>query len=166
MPKIAQPKARPTPVSAAELRAQAIAEQHGNQAAELLEILHELQDEIGHVPESTLPIIARALNLSRAEVYGVATFYHDFHLKPAGEHVIKICRAESCQSMGSFALIAALEKHLGIKLGETTKDGKITLEAAYCLGLCASSPSMMVDGVMKARVTEDKAKALIAGLQA
>ena len=113
MPKIAQPKARPTPVSAAEHAAQAIAEKHGNQASELIEILHELQDEVGHVPESTLPIIARALNLSRAEVYGVATFYHDFHLKPAGEHVIKICRAEACQSAGGVAVVAALEKLVG-----------------------------------------------------
>lgn len=166
MPKIAQPKARPLPVSAADHAAAAIAEKHGNKASELIEILHELQDQIGHVPESAMPILASALNLSRAEVYGVATFYHDFHLKPAGDHVIKICRAESCQSMGSFALIESLEKHLGIKLGQTTPDGKITLEAAYCLGLCASSPSMMVDGVVKARVTEDKAKALIAELSA
>ena len=161
MPKIAQPKARPTPVSAADHVAQAIAERHGNQASELIEILHELQDEIGHVPESTLPIIARALNLSRAEVYGVATFYHDFHLKPVGVHVIKICRAEACQSAGGMAVIAALEKTLNIKLGETTADGRVTLEAVYCLGLCPMGPAALVDGKPKAAIKPDTAAALV-----
>ncbi len=139
---------------------------HGNRPDALLEILHDVQEQLGHVPESTLPVIAHALNLSRAEVYGVATFYHDFHLKPQGQHVIKICRAEACQSMGGFALIAALEKHLNVKLGGTTADGKVTLEATYCLGLCASAPSLMLNGVPKARMTLAKAKALLTEINA
>ena len=134
---------------------------HGNRPDALIEILHDIQAQFGHVPETSLPQIAEALNLSRAEVYGVVTFYHDFHMKPQGKHVIKICRAEACQSMGSTALIAALEKQLKVKLGETTADKKITLEATYCLGLCASAPSLMIDGAPQARVTLTKAKALL-----
>jgi formate dehydrogenase subunit gamma len=155
--------------SAAALRAAeaatSIAAAHGNRPDALLEILHDLQGRLGHVPEDTLPVIASALNLSRAEVYGVATFYHDFHLEPTGKHVIKICRAEACQSMGSRKLIEMAEKFLKVKLGETTADGKITLEAAYCLGLCASSPAMMVNGTPVARVDAKAFKAAVAELK-
>jgi formate dehydrogenase subunit gamma len=135
--------------------------QHGNKPDALLEILHDVQEKLGHVPEKTLPIIAEALNLSRAEVYGVATFYHDYHLKPHGKHVIKICRAEACQSAGGFEVIAALEKTLKIRLGETTKDGMITLEAVYCLGLCPMGPAALIDGKPKAAIKADKVKALV-----
>ena len=134
---------------------------HGNKPDALLEILHDVQEKLGHVPEKALPIIAEALNLSRAEVYGVATFYHDYHLKPTGKHVIKICRAEACQSAGGFEVIAALEKALKIKRGETTKDGKITLEAVYCLGLCPMGPAALIDGKPKAAIKADKVKALV-----
>ncbi|MEZ5899704.1 MAG: formate dehydrogenase subunit gamma [Hyphomicrobium sp.] len=130
------------PVS--EARAVAICAQHGNRPDELLEILHALQHELGHVPETTLPIIATALNLSRAEVYGVLSFYHDFHRHPVGKHVIKICRAEACQSMGTEALCAHAERKLSTKIGNTTSDGKFTIEAVYCLGNCALSPAVMV----------------------
>ena len=132
-----------------------------NKPDTLLEILHDVQEKLGHVPENALPLIADALNLSRAEVYGVATFYHDYHLKPQGKHVIKICRAEACQSAGGFAVIAALEKALKIKLGETTKDGKISLEAVYCLGLCPMGPAALIDGKPKAAIKPDKVKALV-----
>jgi formate dehydrogenase subunit gamma len=125
---------------------------HGNRADALLEILHDVQEKLHHVPEEVLPVIAHALNLSRAEVYGVATFYHDYHLKPHGKHVIKICRAEACQSAGGFQVIAALEKTLKIKLGETTPDGKVTLEAVYCLGLCPMGPAALIDGKPKAAI--------------
>ena len=140
---------------------QEICSRYGNRPETLIEILHDVQARIGHVPEDTLPVIANALNLSRAEVYGVATFYHDFHLKPTGRHVIKICRAEACQSAGGFAVIAALEKALKIKLGETTKDGKITLEAVYCLGLCPMGPAALIDGKPKAAIKVEKVKALV-----
>jgi formate dehydrogenase subunit gamma len=135
---------------------EAICANHGNRSDALLEILHDLQNDVGHVQESTLPVIAKALNLSRAEVYGVVTFYHDFHLKPRGRHVIKLCRAEACQSMGARELQTMAEKFLSIRMGGTTADNRITLEATYCLGLCASAPAMMVDEKPVARVNSTK----------
>ncbi|MDP8997863.1 MAG: NAD(P)H-dependent oxidoreductase subunit E [Pseudomonadota bacterium] len=134
---------------------------YGNRPDALIEILYDIQTKFGHVPESTLPVIAEALNLSRAEVYGVVTFYHDFHLKPKGKHVIKICRAEACQSAGGFEVIAALEKVLNIKLGETTKDGRITLEAVYCLGLCPMGPAALIDERPRAAIKAHKVEALV-----
>ena len=124
--------------------AKAIAQRHGNRPDALLEILHDLQHEVGSVPEATLPVIAKALNLSRAEVHGVVTFYHDFRRTPAGRHVIKVCRAEACQSMRGNELAAAAQKSLKVKFGETTSGGAITLEAVYCLGNCALAPAIMV----------------------
>jgi formate dehydrogenase subunit gamma len=136
--------------------AEAICQSHGNRPDALLEILHDLQSEVGHVPESSLPVIAKALNISRAEAYGVATFYHDFHLKPQGKHTIKLCRAEACQSMGARQLQSMAEAFLNVRMGNTTPDNRITLEATYCLGLCASAPAMMVDNKPVARVTTQK----------
>jgi formate dehydrogenase subunit gamma len=143
----------------------AIAARYGNKPDALLEILHDVQHELGHVPESSLPALANALNISRAEAYGVATFYHDFHLKPTGKHMLKLCRAEACQSMGGRALQAAVEKFLKLKLGETSVDGSIALEATYCLGLCASAPAILVDDRPVARVDAKKVKAIIEGLR-
>ena len=134
---------------------------HGNRPDALLEILHDAQAKFGHVPQSALPVIANALNLSRAEVYGVVTFYHDFHLKPQGKHVIKICRAEACQSAGGYEVIAALEKTLKIKLGETTSDGRITLQAVYCLGLCPMGPAALINERPRAAIKAGNVKALI-----
>ena len=134
---------------------------YGNRPEALLEILHDIQAKLHHVPESALPIIAEALNLSRAEVYGVVTFYHDYHLKPQGKHTIKICRAEACQSAGGMGVIAALEKALNIKLGETTADGNITLEAVYCLGLCPMGPAALIDGKPKAALKANKVNDLV-----
>ena len=134
---------------------------YNNKPDTLLEILHDVQGKLGHVPENALPIIAEALNLSRAEVYGVVTFYHDYHLKPQGKHVFKICRAEACQSAGGFAVIEALEKVLKIKLGETTEDGKISLEVVYCLGLCPMGPAALIDGKPRAAIKADKVEALV-----
>jgi formate dehydrogenase subunit gamma len=143
---------------------EAICAAHGNKPDALLEILHDVQTQIGHVPETTLPVIAKALNLSRAEVYGVATFYHDFHLKPTGKHVIKLCRAEACQSMGARALQTMVETFLDVKMGGTTSDKWITLEATYCLGLCASAPAIMIDDKPVARVTAAKFEKLVGDL--
>jgi len=134
---------------------------HGNRPDALLEILHDVKEWHGHVPQEVLPVIANALNLSRAEVYGVATFYHDYHLKPTGKHVIKICRAEACQSAGGMQVIAALEKALKIRLGETTPDGNVTLEAVYCLGLCPMGPAALIDGKPKAAIKPKGVDALI-----
>jgi formate dehydrogenase subunit gamma len=128
----------------------------------LLPILHDLQATFGYVPEAAVPLVAEALNLSRAEVHGVVTFYHDFRRAPAGRHVLKICRAEACQSAGSEELAAHAEAKLGIKFGDTSADGRITLEPTYCLGLCSVSPSAMLDGRLHARVDEKKLDALIA----
>jgi formate dehydrogenase subunit gamma len=134
----------------------AICARYNNKPDQLIEILHDLQHDIGHVPEASLPVIAKALNLSRAEVYGVVTFYHDFHMTKQPKHVIKICAAEACQSMGARELIAMAEK--------LTKGKKVTLAKTYCLGLCASSPAMMVNEVPVARVDAKKLRATIGAL--
>jgi len=110
----------------------------------LLPILHAIQDTYGHVPETALPLIAETLNLTQAEVHGVMSFYHDFRKAPAGRHVVKICRAEACQSMGANALSEAVLDKLGIGWGGTTTDGRVTVEAVYCLGLCACAPAAMI----------------------
>src|SRR5690606_6276275 len=132
----------------------------------LLQILHGVQKEFGHVPQEALEVIAKALNLSKAEVYGVVTFYHDFRREPAGRHVLKLCRAEACQSMGGDALHEKLQRLLGIGFGETAKDGSVTLEAVYCLGLCACSPSAMLDGEVIGRLDETRIAELAAEVRA
>lgn len=138
-----------------------IASRYDNKADALLEILHDLQHEVGHVPEASLPVLAKALNLSRAEVHGVVSFYHEFRRKPAGRHIVKVCRAEACQSMKGNELADAAQKSLKVKFGETTSDGAITLEAVYCLGLCATSPSLLVDERPMGRMTPQKFEALV-----
>ena len=122
----------------------------------MLPILHAFQETFGCVPEDAAPLIAEKLNLSRAEVYGVITFYHDFRRAPAGQHVVKLCRAEACQSVGCNELVAQAERKLGISLGATTADGRVTLEPTFCLGLCSTGPSAMVDGQLVGRLTENK----------
>src|SRR5258708_12120255 len=106
-----------------------------------LVMLHALQEAFGYVPEAAIPMVASALNLSRAEVHGVFTFYHDFRKKPAGRHVLKLCRAEACQAAGGDRLAARAEAKLGIALGDTTADDRVTLEPTYCLALCPTPPS-------------------------
>jgi len=128
----------------------------------LLPILHEIQEEFGHVPQAALPVIADGLNLSRAEVHGVVTFYHDFRARPAGRHVLKLCQAEACQSMGSDAVATKIKLLLGIGFHETASDGSVTLEPVYCLGLCACSPSAMLDGEVIGRLDDDKIDEILA----
>ena len=128
----------------------------------LLPILHEIQEEFGHVPQAAVPVIADELNLSRAEVHGVVTFYHDFRARPAGRHVLKLCQAEACQSMGSDAVAAKIKQLLGIGFHETTLDGSVTLEPVYCLGLCACSPSAMLDGEVIGRLDDEKIEEIVA----
>ncbi|UJW75196.1 formate dehydrogenase subunit gamma [Rhizobium sp. SL42] len=120
----------------------------------MLPILHEIQAVFGFVPESAKQIIATALNLSRAEVHGVITFYHDFRDHPSGRHVLKLCRAEACQSMGGEPLAEKLLSRLGIDWHGTTADGAITVEPVFCLGLCAQAPAAMFDGELHARLSE------------
>lgn len=121
----------------------------------LLPILHEVQDEFGYVPQEALPVIAHELNLSRAEVHGVMTFYHDYRDHPAGRHVLKLCRAEACQSMGGDAMADRAKSLLGIDFHQTTLDGSVTLEPVYCLGLCACAPAAMLDGELYGRVDDE-----------
>jgi len=135
-----------------EGRTRALVHEHRHLEGPLLPVLHAVQHEFGHVPEQAVPVIADELNLSRAEVHGVVTFYHDFRRAPAGQHIVKLCRAEACQSMGCEALVERAEDRLGIACGETTPDGRVTLEAIYCLGLCATSPSAMIDGRLVGRL--------------
>jgi formate dehydrogenase subunit gamma len=132
----------------------------------LLPVLHAIQEEFGYVPAETLTLIAETLNLSRAEVHGVMTFYHDFRASPAGRHVIRLCRAEACQSMDGDRVAEAVQKLLGIGWGETTGDGKITLEAVYCLGLCACAPAAQVGDRLIGRLNEGKAEQMIAEARA
>jgi formate dehydrogenase subunit gamma len=122
----------------------------------LLPILHGLQAEFGYVPAETLPLVANVLNLSRAEVHGVFTFYHDFREHPAGRHVLKLCRAEACQSMGGEALANRTRELLGIDWHETSADGAVTLEPVYCLGLCACAPAAVLDGEVIGRLDEER----------
>lgn len=117
-----------------------------------LPILHALQERFGYVDAAAVPLIADALNLSRAEIHGVVSFYHDFRDAPAGAHVVKLCRAEACQSMGCRDLERHAEARLGVAMGGTTSDRRVTLEAVYCLGNCALSPAVMIDGALHGRV--------------
>lgn len=122
----------------------------------LLPILHAVQAEYGHVPTEALPRIADRLNITKAEVHGVMSFYHDFRSHPAGAHVVKICRAEACQAAGGDAVLAAAEKAFGTALHGTSADGKVTLEPVYCLGLCACGPAALVDGKVVGYVDEKR----------
>jgi formate dehydrogenase subunit gamma len=131
----------------------------------LLPILHGIQEEFGFVPTESLPVIAEALNISNAEVHGVVTFYHDYRRAPAGRHVLKICRAEACQSMGSDAIAAKIQQLLGIGFHETAADGSVTLEPVYCLGLCACAPSAMLDGEVIGRLDAEKLDEIVAEIR-
>ncbi|MEE6022670.1 NAD(P)H-dependent oxidoreductase subunit E, partial [Escherichia coli] len=123
-----------------ERGAEIIAEFDGVEGA-TMPILHEVQHVFGFVPEAVIPMIADALNQSRAEVYGTVSFYHDFRRELPGKHVVKLCRAEACQAAGGDRLAERAEQRLGVKLGETTPDRRVTIEPIYCLGLCATAPS-------------------------
>jgi formate dehydrogenase subunit gamma len=135
---------------------------HAGQEGAALPILHALQARFGYLPEETLPSVADALNVSRAEIYGVATFYHDFHLKPRGKHCLALCRAEACQAMGGVELAERVKARLGVDFGETTADGQVTLEQTFCLGLCACAPSAAINGQPIGRLTPQKLDAIIA----
>ncbi len=128
----------------------------------LLPILHALNDHFGYIDQQAVPIVADVLNLSRAEVHGVVSFYHDFRGQPAGRHVVKVCRAEACQAMGGRKLVAEFEAALGVALGGTTPNGQVTLEAVYCLGNCALSPAVLVDGELYGRVDRARMQTMLA----
>jgi formate dehydrogenase subunit gamma len=153
------------PVWSADLAAEIIARHQGVQGA-LLPLLHDLQACFGYIPQETIAQVALALNLSRAEVHGVVTFYHDFHEAPHGRHVLKLCRAEACQAVGGERLAGLARDRLDLDWGETTGDGAVTLEPIFCLGLCACGPAAMVDGELVGRLDPARLDQIISGLRA
>jgi formate dehydrogenase subunit gamma len=134
---------------------------HAQQPGALLPLLHAVQDALGHVPDAAVPLIAEGLNLSRAEVHGVITYYHHFRRVPAGRHVLQVCRAEACQAMGADALWAHACSRLGVDGGGMGADGAVTLEPVYCLGLCAMSPAVALDEAPRARMSAARLDALL-----
>ncbi|VVM06455.1 formate dehydrogenase subunit gamma [Methylacidimicrobium cyclopophantes] len=134
------------------------------QANGLIPAFHAIQERFGYIPKEWLPEVARAFNLSQADVYGVLTFYHDFRLQPVGRHVVSVCRAEACQANGSAALIDRLRRKLGVDFGETTANNEVTLLPTYCFGNCACGPSMAIDGKLYGRVNAERAERLLRGM--
>jgi len=166
--------ARPVQVSAPRdnlppdisAKVHAAIEAHRERPGGLMPLLHAVQDTVGYVPPDAVPLIAHALNLSRAEVHGVISFYHHFRTHAPGRHVVQICRAEACQALGARALEAHAKKSLGIDFHQTTQDGAVTLEAVYCLGNCGCGPSVLVDpDELHARVTPEAFDALVGTLR-
>ena len=131
----------------------------------LLEVLHAIQAALGYVPDGAVPLVAQGLNVSRAEVHGVVTFYHYFRRTPPGKHIVSLCRAESCQAVGGDALAEHAKRSLGVDFHETTANGEFSLEPIYCLGNCACSPAAMVDGRLYGRLTPERFDAMIAAEQ-
>ncbi|MBU6260902.1 MAG: formate dehydrogenase subunit gamma [Burkholderiales bacterium] len=134
-------------------------------ASALLPMLHAIQDELGYVPAARVPAIAAALNISRAEVHGVLTYYPHFRAHAPGRHVVQVCRAEACQACGGNELLDHVERRLGCRAGQTRADGAVTVEAVYCLGLCASSPAIQVDDRLHARVDAARFDRIAAALE-
>lgn len=135
---------------------------HQGMEGALLPVLHAVQAVFGHVPQEAVPMLAEGLGLTRAEVHGVISFYHDFREVPAGRHVLRLCRAEACQSMGADRLALAARERLGLDWHETSADGAVTLEPVFCLGLCACAPAAQVDGRLVGRLDEAKLAAILA----
>ena len=144
------------------LAAQIIAA-HTGKAGATLPMLHALQAAFGYVPRGCQAMIAEALNLSRAEIHGVVSFYHDFRAAPPGRHVLKICRAEACQAMGAVGLAERVLRQAGLAWGSTTEDGALTIEASYCLGLCACAPAGLLDGAPLGRLDEARLSGILEG---
>ena len=138
-----------------------IALAHAGQPGALLPLLHAIQSEIGYIPSSGVPIVAEILNLSRAEVHGVISFYHLFRTEPPGAHILYLCRAEACQSMGARELEAHAKDKLGVDFHQTTADGRLSLEPIYCLGNCACSPAVMIDRTVHGRVSLERLDELL-----
>ncbi len=151
------------PVAWNEARAREIAEAFATVKGGLLPALHEMHATFGHIPSGAVSVLADVFNLSRAEVHGVVTFYHDFRTAPAGRHVLKLCRGEACQAVGGVKVADAAKRHLKLDWGQSGADGKWTLEPVFCLGLCACGPSAMLDGEPLARLDPIGVKRLIDG---
>ncbi|HMM53635.1 MAG TPA: formate dehydrogenase subunit gamma [Candidatus Desulfobacillus sp.] len=155
----------PTPDGAREARLAELARAHASMPGGLLPLLHAIQDEFRHIPDGAVPVIARALNLSRAEVHGVIGFYRDFRTRAPGRHVVQVCRAEACQALGAEALERHAREALGCGFHETSADGAVTLEPVYCLGNCACGPSVRVDDDVVGRVDARRFDELLAELR-
>ena len=144
-----------------QARAREIIAANGTLEGPALPILRALLDEFGHIPEEAIALVASDLNLSRAEIHGIVSFYHDFRREPAGRHVLKLCRAEACQSMNGPQIARDLLRELGIEWGGTTLDGALTVEGVYCLGLCACAPSALYDGEPIGRLDRGRLDAVV-----
>jgi formate dehydrogenase subunit gamma len=142
-------------------RVRALVAAHRGDRGALLPILHGIQAEFGYVDSDVVPVLAAELNISRADVHGVITFYTDFRSEPAGRTVLKLCRAEACQSVGAERLVAHTEQMLGIKVGQTTADGSVTLEQVFCLGNCALGPAGQLNDRIQGRLTPDRLNTLL-----
>jgi formate dehydrogenase subunit gamma len=138
-----------------------IAAEHREHRGALLPILHAVQEELGYVPAEAIPVLADELNLSRADVHGVVTFYHDFRSKPAGRTVVRVCRAEACQSVGAGRLVEHVKDKYGLSMGDTRYDDSVTVEQVFCLGNCALGPAVQVDDRLLGRVDEDRLSAIM-----
>jgi formate dehydrogenase subunit gamma len=154
-----------TNVTNQQVSIERLIESHKTMQGALLPLLHAIQDAVGFIPPESVSQIAKGLNLSRAEVHGVITYYHFFRTEVPGKHVVQICRAESCQSCGSEELIQLAEKTLGCNVHHTTANGSVTLEPVYCLGLCASSPAIQVDEKLHAGVTAESLREILTQLE-
>ncbi len=154
----------PAPDQSLEEVVAAVIDENDGRVGALMPVLHGIQERWGCIPDEAIPLISRRMNLSRAEVHGVMRFYHDFRSTPPGAHTVQICRAEACQAMGSEALERHAKQKLGIDYGQTTPDGRITLQAVYCLGNCACTPSVRIGDDVFARVTPARFDALLEGL--
>lgn len=146
-------------------RVRAVVDTHRGDRGALLPVLHGVQAEFGYVAAEMVPVIAHELNLSRAEVHGVISFYADFRSEPAGRTVVKLCRAEACQSVGAERLVAHAQQVFGVKLGQTTPDGSVTLEQVFCLGNCALGPAAQINGRLHGKLDESRLDALILGAE-
>jgi formate dehydrogenase subunit gamma len=158
-----QPMPQPDPIAD---RIAEIAAAHAGLEGPLLPILHAVQDAFGHIPEAAYSTLAAALNISRAEVHGVVSFYHDYRTAPAGKNVVKLCRAEACQAMGGDRIAAHAKAALSVDFHQTTADGKVTLEPVFCLGLCACAPAAMVNGKLIGRLDEARVDSIVAECRA
>ncbi|MCW2650837.1 MAG: formate dehydrogenase subunit gamma [Mycobacterium sp.] len=138
-----------------------IAADHRAQRGALLPILHAVQEALDCVPPEAIPVLAEELNLSRADVHGVVTFYHDFRAQPAGRTVVRVCRAEACQAVGAGRLVSYLQDRYGMSLGATSHDGSVTVEQVFCLGNCALGPAVQVNGELIGRVDEGRLSSII-----
>ncbi|GAA2091685.1 formate dehydrogenase subunit gamma [Actinomadura alba] len=145
-----------------EDRVRAIVTAHDGERGRLLPILHGIQAEFGYVDEAVVPVLAQELNISRADVHGVITFYHDFRKAPAGRTEVRVCRGEACQAVGAENLMAHAQRRLGVSTGETTPGGDVTLEQVFCLGNCALGPSVQVNGRLYGRVGTERLDTLMA----